>query len=178
MKVVKQAVQGNANSKFGTVGTLDDGTKYVLFTRRLPHPIETVWAAITDPEELARWFPGIQLECREGGAFSIWFSEACEGPAHLTGTVTVYDPPNVLALGTMRWELVADEEDCVVTFTDVLAFGDTTNKFDFTNSVLAGWHKYVDMLEYALAGGTGDPRQEPEFDYSTITVTGRDQNTI
>ena len=168
------ATQETPTSKLGSVGTLDDGRKYVLFKRRLPHSIETVWAAITDPEQLANWFPGIHLECLEGGEFEIWFSEECEGPAHVSGVVGTYDPPNVLAMGTMRWELAAEGEGCVVTFTDILAFGDSRSKTEFTNSVLGGWHKYLDTLEYALVGGSGDPRTEPEFDYSTISVVGRD----
>jgi uncharacterized protein YndB with AHSA1/START domain len=34
-----------------------DGRPAVRFVRTYPHDVERVWRAITDPDELARWFP-------------------------------------------------------------------------------------------------------------------------
>lgn len=41
-----------------TEGTLEqiDGRPALRFTRHLPHPIERVWRAVTDHDELAAWF--------------------------------------------------------------------------------------------------------------------------
>ena len=41
-----------------TDGTLEtiDGRRALRFERRLPHPPERVWRAVTEPAELARWF--------------------------------------------------------------------------------------------------------------------------
>jgi hypothetical protein len=46
-----------------------DGESYVLrFERVLPHPIDRVWQAITEPAGLAAWFPhSVELELRVGG---------------------------------------------------------------------------------------------------------------
>lgn len=165
---------GNATSKLGTVGTLADGRKFVHFERHLPYPIETVWAAITDSDRLADWFPGLNLECRLGGSFKIWFNEKCEGPAHVTGTVSRYEPPNVLECGSMRFELETEGDHCKLTFTDILHYEGPRTESEIINSVLGGWHKYLDMLESALKGGKGDPRVEKEFDYSTVQIDGRD----
>lgn len=164
----------NAASKLGSLGTLEDGRKYVLFKRHLPHSIEKVWAAITEPDRLADWFPGLKLEHRVGGKFEIWFSEQCEGPAHVTGTVTRYEPPHVLECGTMRFELEAKGSECSLTFSDILHYEGPRSESEVINSVLGGWHKYLDMLEFAMTGGKGDPRDEPEFDYSKIQIQGRD----
>ena len=43
----------------GELGTLDrDGERFVLtFRRRLAHPPERVWRALTEPEHLEHWFP-------------------------------------------------------------------------------------------------------------------------
>jgi len=40
----------------GTVETGPDGSTQVHFVRRLPHPVERVWQALTDPAELRRWW--------------------------------------------------------------------------------------------------------------------------
>ena len=46
-----------------------DGRPGVRFERTYPHPPERVWAAITEPGELAPWFPTAgSLEPRFGGA--------------------------------------------------------------------------------------------------------------
>ena len=34
-----------------------DGRPAVRFRRTYPHPIQRVWAAVTEPEELSHWFP-------------------------------------------------------------------------------------------------------------------------
>ena len=39
----------------GTLQTID-GRPALRFERRLAHPIERVWRAVTEPAELARWF--------------------------------------------------------------------------------------------------------------------------
>jgi hypothetical protein len=91
----------------------------------------------------------------------------------VTGTVSVFDPPNVLAMGSMRWELTAAANGCVLVFTDILQYDGSRSREDFANAVLGGWHKYLDVLEYALDGGKADPRDEPEFDYSTVDIPGR-----
>jgi uncharacterized protein YndB with AHSA1/START domain len=158
--------------KYGVVGTLDDGRHYVKFARYLPFSIQRVWSALTEPDQLAYWFPGLILDAREGGSFEIRFSEDCEGEAHVTGVVTTCSPPSLLVMGTLRWELQADSDGCLLTLTDVLLFDDRC-KTDFTNAVLAGWHKYVDSLERALHGGKGDPRIDREVDYAAVDVPGR-----
>ncbi len=159
-------------SKYGSVGTLADGRQYVKFVRQLDFPVEEVWAALTESDRIADWFPGFALDARKGGKFEIWFSENCEGEAHVSGRVTTYSPPNLLELGTQCWQLEAQNGGCVLTFTDILLF-DERDKRDFSNSVLAGWHKYLDSLERVLHGGRGDPRLEAEVDYSMLDVPGR-----
>ncbi|MGH3693962.1 MAG: SRPBCC domain-containing protein [Pseudonocardiaceae bacterium] len=42
-----------------------DGRPAVRFQRTYPHPIERVWAAVTEPDELSHWFPcAVQIEPR------------------------------------------------------------------------------------------------------------------
>ena len=163
----------NARERLGTVGKLDDGRTYVQFVRRVRHPPEAVWAAITEPERLADWFPGFQVERQAGGVFQIWFDGDCDGPAHVEGTVSRFEPPHVLELGSMRWELVADGGGCIVTFRDILHFQGPLTKTEFTNSVLGGWHHYMDMLENVLDGRPVD-LDALEFDYASVDIPGRE----
>ncbi len=158
---------GLPTSKYGIAGTLDDGRRYVRFVRHVPFPVETVWAALTEPDRLADWFPGLTLDAREGGRFEIRFREDCDGEAHVTGAVTACSPPNLLAMGTLRWELAADGAGCRLTLTDIVVF-DGRDETDGTNAVLAGWHKYLDSLERFLGGGKGDPRNDAEVDYRRL----------
>ena len=158
--------------RLGTVQTADDGRQYVKFVRQLPHSVERVWHALTDESALARWFPGLQLDCREGGAFHIWFGGACEGPAHVEGTVTTFDPPHELALGGMCWRLKPTGTGTELTFTDFLMYDDRP-RTDFANSVLGGWHAYMDALEQGLLSDDGGPVVVAEPDYAAFEIDGR-----
>jgi len=40
----------------------------LTLTRRLAHPVETVWRAVTEPEHLAAWFPQEIVGDRRAGA--------------------------------------------------------------------------------------------------------------
>jgi len=164
--------QNTEEHRLGTVGTAEDGGTFVRFERQLPYPMEQVWSAITAPDELAAWFPGFRLELRKGGSFEIRFGGECEGPAHVSGAVLEFDPPQLLQCGSMRWELSPLDSGCVLVFTDVLHFDGLRTRTEFANSVLGGWHKYMDMLEDVLAGREVNP-DCPELDYSTIPVPGR-----
>lgn len=163
-----------SQEKLGTVRKTDDGQSYVHFERRLNHSVERVWKFITDAKELAVWFPGLTMQSHAGGKFEIWFGGECEGPAHVSGIVTKFDPPNELVMGSMRYKLTATESGCRLVFTDILHFDGIRSNTDFSNSVLAGWHMYMDTLVYALQGGEVDPQSQPEFDYSKVDVSGRE----
>ncbi|MGW8952074.1 SRPBCC domain-containing protein [Streptomyces sp. NPDC055709] len=76
-----------------------EGRPAVRFERSCPHPVERVWAAVSEPEGLAHWFPSkVRIEPHEGG--KIEFSEDPNLPA-TTGTVLVFEPPHRLAF---TWE--------------------------------------------------------------------------
>jgi hypothetical protein len=104
--------------------TLDDGPKLRL-ERRYDHPVERVWRAITEPDELRHWFPG-------------------------TLEVTERDEPRLLA-GTwyddeLRFELTPDGDGCVLVFTH--AFDERTK----SARDAAGWDVCFVRFEALLAG--------------------------
>ena len=125
----------------GTLETID-GRPALRFERRLAHPVERVWRAVTEPAELERWFP----------AAADWTPAAGEtfeagGEA---GQITELDPPHLIAwtfAGDLyRFELRAEQQGCVLVFIHV--FDDRT----LAAQTAAGWETYLSRLEPHLAG--------------------------
>ena len=137
-------------------GTLEiRGDSQVLrFERRLDHPIDRVWAALTEPDELIGWLAEAELELVEGGHVVLrWQNSDDQGnQAVMHGHITRLDPPRLLEYegdihGLLRWELQEEGDGCVVRFTNV-----TPAPEEFRTKVMAGWHIHLDHLEEALAG--------------------------
>ncbi len=80
------------------------GDRHVLrFERHLAHPVERVWRALTEPAELAHWFPGQpSIELRVGGAATFAQPGFDVDPALMPthGTVIELDPPRLFGF---RW---------------------------------------------------------------------------
>ena len=79
---------------YGTYETID-GKPAVRFERRYPHPVEHVWRAVTEPDQLAHWFPTtVEVDPREGGAMAFTFPG--EGMEPTAGRVTclLYTSPS------------------------------------------------------------------------------------
>ena len=120
-----------------------DGRPALRFERRLRSPIERVWRAVTEPDELERWFLARV-------AWTPVVGETFESFGH-AGTVTELDAPRVIAWewGGQRFriELTADGNACVLVFTHV--FDDAALGAQHAS----GWEGYFDRLEAHLAGG-------------------------
>lgn len=124
------------------------GEKWRLrFTRRLRHPVDRVWTALTDPDDLKAWFPdGIEGEWQVGATLTF-------GPAGMdafTGEVRVVDPPRALEFswGTdlLRFELAEADGGCTLTLFDTI---DEVGKAARDS---AGWHVCLDKLDAHLDG--------------------------
>ncbi len=44
----------------------------LIFKEYYPHPIEKVWAAVTDPEAHSEWLMETNFEPKEGYRFAFW----------------------------------------------------------------------------------------------------------
>jgi uncharacterized protein YndB with AHSA1/START domain len=65
----------------------------LIFRRRLPHPPEVVWHAITDPEQIRQWFATeARIDGWKGGTVDL-----VTGPnrVHGTGRILEWVPPRV-----------------------------------------------------------------------------------
>ncbi|WP_186356804.1 SRPBCC family protein [Streptomonospora sp. PA3] len=120
----------------------------VRIVRRLPHPPEKVWRAITEPEHLAAWFPSRIEGPREPGA-ELRFAFEGEDET-MSGRMIAYDPPRLLefdwAGDVLRFELRPDGDGTELVFSDTFeelgkAARDTT-----------GWHVCLDALAAHLQG--------------------------
>lgn len=161
------------SQRFGTVVAGEDNRTRVIFRRSLSHPVDKAWTAIAEPTERAVWVPGIRFDPGRNARFDIWFGDACEGPSHVSGKLDPFEPPTRLGLGSMRFELEAAPQGCLLTFSDVLWFDGKRSNVDFANAVLAGWHRFLDTLEIWLDEGVSALDLE-EPDYSVVDVPGRD----
>jgi uncharacterized protein YndB with AHSA1/START domain len=143
-----------------TDGTLErrGDTQVIRFQRRLDHPVERVWRALTEPGEIAAWLALAELDQTEGGRVVLtWQNTDTEGnTAVARGTVSALDPPRLLELdtdihGRLRWELEPDGDGTLRTFTVEAQLPE-----EYELKVLAGWHIHLDHLEHVLDGGTID----------------------
>jgi uncharacterized protein YndB with AHSA1/START domain len=156
----------------GTLERTGDGRWALRFERRLRHPPEKVWRAITEPGELRAWFVRIldydRLRFDLAPGAELLFVPKPEhealGVGH--GVVTRLDPPNLLEYTwdaeTLRWELAADgDAACRLVFTNI--FDDR----DAAASLGAGWHAGLDLLESTLDGreATEPAWQDLQADY-------------
>ena len=111
----------------------DDGGVRLRLERRFRHPAARVWRAISEPGELAHWFP-----------------------ADASMEVLESDPPHRLVASwfgdELRFELRPDGTGCVLVFTH--AFAD----HDVSARTAAGWDRCFARLEALFAG---QPMDEP-----------------
>ncbi len=130
-----------------------NGRPAVRFQRSYPYPIERLWAAVTQPDELEHWFPSaVKIEPRVGGTIE-FFDDPNTEPT--TGTILVFDPPRRLAFTWSGDELVFELEPtgghgCELTLINLLEARDTAAR----NA--AGWSVCLIELDKHLSGKGAD----------------------
>jgi uncharacterized protein YndB with AHSA1/START domain len=149
----------------GTYITVEDRPALV-FERRLAHPVDAVWRAITEPDELASWFPNqVEMDLRVGGQIRFTFPEGLDYPP-MDGEVLELDPPRRIHFSwgpdELRFDLEAtdDGEGCLLRLTDVLSESEKAARD------AAGWSVCLDTLEHHLNGvATAAPGTRPSGDW-------------
>ena len=119
------------------------GRPAVRFERAYAHPVDRVWRAITEPDELGHWFPSqVEHEGRVGGAVRLSGDPNKDGD---TGTILTWDPPHRFGFqwggDELHFTIAATDEGCRLELIDVLD-GDNTAARN-----AAGW--YVCLIELA-----------------------------
>jgi uncharacterized protein YndB with AHSA1/START domain len=138
----------------------------ITFERFLPYPIESVWAALTEPRELIAWLGRADVDLELGGRFEItWLNVDDEGNScSMRARITELDPPVLLETttvagdesghGTLRWELASVVDGTRLRFTATAPSDGGTRA-----QLRAGWHWHLDALGASLAGSRRDLRK-------------------
>ena len=134
---------------YGNLDHLDDGRWQLRFTRQLGHPLERVWEAITEPDQLARWFPtSIDGERRAGAPLRFEFPEGQAPP--MAGRMLAFQPPTLMELqwgpDTIRIELEANDGGTLLRLLDTLEARGKGARDG------AGWHVCLASLSAYLEG--------------------------
>lgn len=84
----------------------------IRLERHYPHPVESVWAALTDREAIERWWVETDFEPVVGRAF--YFQDTPHGSwdGRVTGEVLAVDAPR-----SIRFSWRGDGHETVVTYT-------------------------------------------------------------
>jgi len=121
-----------------------DGRPALRFERHLDHAIERVWRAVTEPDELARWFVSEVSWKPEAGEVFEALGE--------TGRITALEPPRLIAwswgVERFSFELTPDGDGCLLVFTHVF-----NPQLGPGSQHAAGWETYLNRLDAHLAGG-------------------------
>ena len=136
--------------------------------RRVLHaPRSLVFRALTDPDELAKWWgpkgftaPSVEFDSRVGGSYRIAMQPPDGELFYLTGEFREVDPPARLVY-TFRWEdPTPDDRETVVTLS--LREAEDGTELDFAQGEFAteerralhreGWTTSLDKLEKLVAG--------------------------
>src|ERR1700677_4090619 len=136
----------------GTVTEVGDGLYELRFERRYELPIETVWAALTDPARLGEWLARAKVDLRLGGLIELEWPTLGDG---LKEKIVALDPPRLFAFdwsepdgapgSVVRWELFEEAAGCRLVMTHTLLR--TGHLLD----VASGWHNILDGLHAAAA---------------------------
>jgi uncharacterized protein YndB with AHSA1/START domain len=131
-----------------------DGWILVL-ERRLRHQPATVWAALTEPGQLARWAPFTAARSlAEPGDLVLTMIDG-DRRVDLPATVTKADPPLSLEYwwgdDLLRWELDAVSDGTRLTLRHRVG-----SREDLARAA-AGWHLCLDVAEHLLDGDPVPP---------------------
>jgi uncharacterized protein YndB with AHSA1/START domain len=150
------------DSGWATLDTI--GGKTILrFERRLAHPPEKVFRAISDPAELQHWFPAtVETELRPGAPVTFTF-EAMDIDAS-GGEIVEVEPPKLLVYtwgdDVLRWEVVPEGDGSRLFFSHTLADDGMSGGRPGAARNAAGWDVCLGALEARL---DGPPPPETEW---------------
>jgi uncharacterized protein YndB with AHSA1/START domain len=152
----------NDETSMGEV--LHDGVRIGLrYVRRFDHPVERVWSAITESEQLRFWMPCDIVGERRAGAdikLPFWPAQVEKYQLEettLTGRIEVWDPPTVFQWSwsgdILRFELRRSNGGTTMTFTTWLESPD----LDVAAGAAGGYHVCLSALQALLDTGSAPP---------------------
>ena len=139
----------------GVVTELPDGRRRLEFRRSWPDGPDDVWAALTEPERMVRWFGTYEGQRAPGARGTLTMTHE-DRPVGEAVRIAECDPPRRLVV---EW---AEQEGWRVELDLTVESGRTTLHFvqvfaagtDVTDFAL-GWHWYLDKFDATVGGRTG-----------------------
>jgi uncharacterized protein YndB with AHSA1/START domain len=119
----------------------------VRFERILDHPVQRVWAALTQPDRLAAWLAPTTIKGKAGGSIAV---ETFGGT--MGGKILHWKENSILEYewykeSIVRWELLTEGRGrCRLIFTVRLA------PKSQLQGAATGWHYHLDMLAINVSG--------------------------
>jgi uncharacterized protein YndB with AHSA1/START domain len=144
----------------GLITPAGDGAYDIRFTRRYKLPIETVWAALTEPARLADWFGQTAIDLRVGGEVAITWPVSGYTQRHV---ILALDPPHLMVWGpadgqadgpVIRWQLYQEDPELLGVR---LVLTNTLIPAAHLLSVGVGWHAHLHELPDAALRATPQP---------------------
>lgn len=127
-----------------------EGGYIARYDRPLKHPVEKVWRALTQNDQLVKWMPNLQIvDLKQDGTIKFNLND---GTGHsFDMKIRDYKENEVLEFewgdGWVRFELHPKPEGCLLVLKEFIS---TIN--DHTPKDLAGWHVCLDVLIDLLNG--------------------------
>jgi uncharacterized protein YndB with AHSA1/START domain len=145
-----------------------NGQHVLVLTRQFRAPVEDVWAAVTEPDRLARWIGTWEGDASSG---NVRFRMLFEGDAPAeTMSIRVCEPPHRLhvtsQVGAQTWLLELDLAHAAGVTT--LTFTQPGVTAGQASDVGPGWDYYLDRL-MDVEHGVDPARRDFERDYYPAT---------
>ena len=127
-----------------------DGRPAVRFERIYPQPVDRVWRAVTDPDEMRHWFPSPEVshEAREGGTITL--SGDPYSPGATTTKVLTWEPPHRFAFewetDELHFTLSEHDDGCRLELVNILSTDGAASR----NA--AGWEICLGHLDRVVDG--------------------------
>ena len=120
------------------------------FRRRLRHPVEAVWAALTEDEHLEGMVPDDDRG-RSGRRRTATLHAFRQGQGEsFEGQMRAFEPPSLMELrwadDVLRFELEAEGSGCVLSLT--VSF----SEYGKAAHDATGWHVCLEQLSFVSAG--------------------------
>ncbi|MBA5775970.1 SRPBCC family protein [Stappia sp. F7233] len=155
-------------AELDTYGRLTEPTTLTI-QRRLPGPIERVWAYLTESDLRRQWLAAGEMEMKAGSAFEfVWRNEELSDPPgkrpdgfaeenRMQSRILEIDPPRKLvftwgAEGEVSFELAERAGGVLLT----VIHRRLPDRATMLN-VSAGWHMHLDVLAARLDGVAPEP---------------------
>jgi uncharacterized protein YndB with AHSA1/START domain len=149
------------------LGRIDAANGSVHLRTTLPAAAATVWAALTERDQLAAWLGAVEHgRFGPGEAIVLLMEPDADPPGRAACTVTTWRPPYELVLD---WRYTGEARPSRVRFTLTDADSGRGTVLEVEHSLLtvelieyiAGWHRGLDSLRCVVTG-VADPARPTE----------------